>query len=653
MVTLRATKGSALTHAELDANFTELASPGGISVLAYNATGDGVTDDGPAFRAWWEYLNAQTGPTRGYIPPGKYNLTSLTSRLNLLIDDLTIEGAGSASTVLLKGATYDLFYKASATGQTSNFTMKGFTVQGLGANKALYGSSGNAAELYYIDNLILEDIKITDLSDLAFAARACDRVFASNCSFQRIGRGGFNIADCRQSMTTNCLFWKVGDDSISLHEREGVFVGGSHAVSNCLFYMAQGIKGVGGRSISVTGCNFEFMAGHVLDVESSVVESPEGSSAGMNVVFSGNTVKDVFNNAYTTNHNQGNTAIRLGGDAANATGLDAVPGYPDSLGVIIRPEPYIYNYALSGAVVAVPPNINYVITGNSFLQTLKETTNFSDLGFGEFFGYEGEEVDPEVAYDELLDVNWILIEAYQNNTLIANNVVSGFSRALDLGKAAASNLRLRNFVMQGNILHNLRLCVMECRTSLANDPDGLDIAFRDNLVDLDPYLVNTNRLATGGWASNASNTDGLFMKVRGNDVSAIRVFNNEFRNICSLSGGMKTFGNIFLCEPVSINSYSSSNLGVGLIPQNNRVILIDSDPTSATYGSPITLMDEAATAQPATGTYVEGHFVTNSNPTVAGSASSKYVIRGWLRLTTGTGHVADTDWAEVRTLTGT
>lgn len=56
---------------------------------------------------------------------------------------------------------------------------------------------------------------------------------------------------------------------------------------------------------------------------------------------------------------------------------------------------------------------------------------------------------------------------------------------------------------------------------------------------------------------------------------------------------------------------------------------------------------------PGIGAYEIGDFVRNSNPVVAGSAGSHYVVSGWIRLTTGSGHIAGTDWAEARTLTGT
>lgn len=56
---------------------------------------------------------------------------------------------------------------------------------------------------------------------------------------------------------------------------------------------------------------------------------------------------------------------------------------------------------------------------------------------------------------------------------------------------------------------------------------------------------------------------------------------------------------------------------------------------------------------PVTGTYKIGDFVKNTNPAVLGSASSQYTIKGWDRITDGSGAVLNTDWTEARVLTGT
>ena len=58
--------------------------------------------------------------------------------------------------------------------------------------------------------------------------------------------------------------------------------------------------------------------------------------------------------------------------------------------------------------------------------------------------------------------------------------------------------------------------------------------------------------------------------------------------------------------------------------------------------------DNAGTAAPTTGTWAVGDFVRNSAPAEAGSASSMYVVVGWLCVTAGTPGT----WVPCRFLTG-
>ncbi len=58
--------------------------------------------------------------------------------------------------------------------------------------------------------------------------------------------------------------------------------------------------------------------------------------------------------------------------------------------------------------------------------------------------------------------------------------------------------------------------------------------------------------------------------------------------------------------------------------------------------------DNAATAAPTVGTYAQGDFVRNSNPTELGTAGSKYVIFGWVNVAAGTPGT----WVQCRFLTG-
>lgn len=56
----------------------------------------------------------------------------------------------------------------------------------------------------------------------------------------------------------------------------------------------------------------------------------------------------------------------------------------------------------------------------------------------------------------------------------------------------------------------------------------------------------------------------------------------------------------------------------------------------------------AATAAPTTGDHARGDYIKNSEPSELGSASSKYVIEGWLCTVSGTPGT----WVQKRFLTG-
>lgn len=62
--------------------------------------------------------------------------------------------------------------------------------------------------------------------------------------------------------------------------------------------------------------------------------------------------------------------------------------------------------------------------------------------------------------------------------------------------------------------------------------------------------------------------------------------------------------------------------------------------------------DNTSLVVPSTGAWFRGDYVKKSNPVEAGGGGSKYVIKGWIRITSGAGNVLNTDWLEDRALTG-
>lgn len=52
---------------------------------------------------------------------------------------------------------------------------------------------------------------------------------------------------------------------------------------------------------------------------------------------------------------------------------------------------------------------------------------------------------------------------------------------------------------------------------------------------------------------------------------------------------------------------------------------------------------------PSEGYFRTGEYVYNNTPTIQGSSPNEYIVKGWMRLTTGTNHVLGVDWFEDRT----
>jgi len=67
----------------------------------------------------------------------------------------------------------------------------------------------------------------------------------------------------------------------------------------------------------------------------------------------------------------------------------------------------------------------------------------------------------------------------------------------------------------------------------------------------------------------------------------------------------------------------------------------------------LSLDDVEVSAMPTAGSWVNGQRAFSLAPTLQGVSPNQYVVSAWLRLVTGTNHVLNTDWVEMRQLTGT
>lgn len=141
----------------------------------------------------------------------------------------------------------------------------------------------------------------------------------------------------------------------------------------------------------------------------------------------------------------------------------------------------------------------------------------------------------------------------------------------------------------------------------------------------------------------------------------VTISNNHFKNLfCSLlnipDNFATSFNNILYGEFVSAG-YNAANRGIGAPQDGYGRLFVSvferSNPSLENFGQTMNTQIMRSGSMPSTGSYMVGHFVENVSPSVLGSAGSRYIVKGWLRITTGSNHTLNTDWLEVRTLTGT
>ncbi len=171
------------------------------------------------------------------------------------------------------------------------------------------------------------------------------------------------------------------------------------------------------------------------------------------------------------------------------------------------------------------------------------------------------------------------------------------------------------------------------------------VLVRDNEIDGDPRFVAASRRPGGTWSS-ATGLVGVQLTA----ASGFVLSGNAFRNVgAAVNMGAATknilAANTLHCDPVA-TGFSTANRGVGRVEPGGAGwlhVVETCDPADALFGriKAATLFSSAS--QPAAGTYVAGHFVAASVPAVA----NRQALLGWLRLTTGSDHVAGTDWAAV------
>lgn len=625
-----------------------------VSVKDFGAVGDGTTNDRNALQAAITY--ATLNNVALYIPTGTYYVPNNSTSLSFT-GNLTMYGDGMYNSILFYNDSVTLsrrdFISSSAAG---NITFDNLCISSNWGLDANYSQNSQLIELHgtNTNNALVTNCRFTNSRFATLILQNFNSVTVNACVFNDGVADGCRITGSKNVIVTNNQFNNINDDSISVHtiNTDGFPAKADVVIANNKITNGQGIAVLGGKHVSITGNVLTRVQSRGIWVGETDYTGAEGCTPVVAVTITGNVITDVFNGStFSTVSGNNGGYIQIAGVALNNSGVGYVT-YGNGSGGVVQPYPYLYNNPLT--LSTENPGSWYLnITGNTCARTLGPVTKYSDYGYGVRLGRQGP-VDPQILYSSF-DDDQIIASNYTNGLNISDNIISGgIVRAIKLS-GSSTTVRSRESV---NISNNIISDISHSSQNTGLDIQNLGIVkISSNTFNIDPYNVQAERLANGKWSANFNFCACMWIEGAGTVICSNNIFKNAgtiYRGVTPADGIWQK--NTLICNPTNIG-YDANNIGIGNVSfpaqYDANFIIEDGDPSSATFNTVLNVCLTSSVNLPTTGTYVSGLYVPKLILAVQGTAGSRYVVQGWLRLTTGSAHVLNTDWAEVRTLTGT
>lgn len=666
---------------------TTVASVSGGDLILANAAGTTVSDalcfvasdDTVAFKRCWIYADAKDrfvtlSAKRYYIGSPESNLTTATQFLISTAGKAGIVGPGREICEVIYDDT-----RVGGTTQTANFY--GGTGSQVSAVRSEYvrfegvqyrgtldfhgkSSDGESAITtsyfllgYSVNKLSIEKNSFVYMRHGIAAPRQCSNVVIDKNYIFKTPRDGFFTQTCGWVEITNNQIFYTDDDAIQVGSQgsssTGDFLIGGGVVSGNYLWGSGPIKLSGTQGWSVTGNTTVYSHRSALRIQDEDTGNPKAASAVCTV--SGNAFINTINSIEAGFAAANSAVIFISGNSASGgTVEDAIPGDNDSAtGEIIPFYDYLMTNPTTDGNNPVGPAFNIIFANNVVGRTSPLATNFSDLGYGTMCSRDDYELDPELT-QTLFDLPGIQLYGIRHrNILISNNAMSGTLNGVQFVPVAAASgvIKFDNIQVLDNIFFDMKNAGIAGGTNIRDG--NINARIVGNMFDMDPFHLNADRGADGSWTAydDLPAIEDLAVGVSTN--RGLEISRNTFRN-CSTPFAAVSYdtavthfgeGNVVEATLVSVG-FSTSNLGVGDLPFPSptwRVRHVDFDPNNSTYGTVLNDCPLSLGAMPTSGTWLQGQIVWHSGYTL----TTGHILLGWKRMTTGSGHVLNTDWAAI------
>lgn len=482
---------------------------------------------------------------------------------------------------------------------------------------------------------------------MGIVVRGANSVDVGDCYVHHCARDGINTANCISSKIVKNRVEFVDDDAIANHNQ--VYIKGrSCVIEGNTVFMSQGIKCLGAQATTISSNSVDFFWAQGISVSTQAVDGVEleGVNAAISNSICGNTITNPIDRIALDGLNQGAPFVRVSGESSQAGVLSGVPG--------VKSDPSEYNYNIysfsdNNSSTPISSSHNIVINGNTLGRDMPKTGNLSDLGLGMPWLRDGEyDIDLSANVSYTYQRAFEVIGCIKGVMISSNTVSSVRSFAFLSGDSDVSCVYFKS-----NICSDCDIGIVCPAGSLT-----YDATFEGNDFDLDPYFIDSDHNLDGTWSTAGART---FAFLQGN--TGFKFIRNRFKNLSRLcdadvensvnAGSLTWHENILHADPFA-EGFNTSNKGCGEAPLIGFALeYAECAQSAANYGEVYRLPFSGKFSMPTAGKYIRGEFVKRIGVTLQGVGGNQYVNNGWIRLTTGSGHVAGTDWVESRSPTGT
>lgn len=625
---------------------------GAVNIKWFGAVGDGVTDDTNAIQAAFDAVNASGGGAV-FIPKGTFRKADTGILLKMYLGT-TLFGLGDASVILHDdrptNPRRDMLQVQPGVGGVSfrDFKIKGtvetYTVE-TNQSQCLTGDD--------FTSLFMQNVTIDGCRFMSTAFSRVHDAIVTGCRIRNSLRDGIRFTQSRNVKVMGNHFFKVADDCVALHSsdpRGDVFLPYNHVVSDNTMEYCQGIVVLGAKSLKIHGNNMRFMLRHPIRIASTSTLA-EGNTPMFSISVRNNTIMDTL---LKYNATDSDLAIRI--DVRERSGSAPKRG--------VGAPQFDYNW-IAGADFQAGIGINpggwgIDVCDNLISRSYKGSGVWADLGDGMLLDRLGA-FNPPGFYNPTItptffDIGAIRVNGPARGLTIKGNSIFGLgvdATIIKIGTGSASGVYEDYSISSNKIVDcpgvGIDLTMSSGLSRLVN--------VKDNIIDLDPFFRHPDHNSDNTWGTTSSTTAILAGSAQTVGLAEGNTFAHCARIVDTPSRISWGVSNIAIWQPnggVGLDG-TSTNRGIRYLPsQVNMVnVIYNGDPTDAGFKGVITQPMTQSSAIPTTGTYVYGTVVKATIPIPGGSAGSAYTVFGWRRLTTGSAHVLNTDWRELRCLTGT